>query len=189
MGTEKMMTVRGIYAGIMHPDTGKLFLTRRTKPDSIIPGVSFEGNWELIGGAVMASDEKSVPYNYYFSELCRIAESKTGLVIIGRGIPTMYSVLFKGKDGGYDEASVIPMVSDAQPTFGETIYVSPSELRTLAEEFEPADEKTGKSGKGLLSGYGKRMHCMALAALSRSPNQDFVREAIKTLDEITAAWV
>ncbi len=183
-----MMTVRGIYAGIMHPNTGKLLLMRRVKPTSIIPNVSFRGNWELIGGAVMTSDEKSVPYNYCLGELCRIVEIKTGLVIIGRGMPAMYSVLLKGPNG-YDEASVIPIVSDAQPTFGDTTYVSPSELQTLVEEFEPADEKTGKSGKGLLSGYGKRMHCMALTALSHGPNQDFVREAVRMLDEITTTWM
>ena len=61
-------------------------------------------------------------------------------------------------------------------------------LRTLAEEFEPADERTGKSGKGLLSGYGKRMHCMALAALSHSPNHDFIRQATGMLQEITVTW-
>lgn len=188
METEKMMTARGIYAGIMHPDTGKLLLTRRTKPNSIIPDVSFRGNWEVIGGAVMASDEKSVPYNYYLGELCRIVETKTGIVMAIRGLPAMHSVLFKGP-AGYDEASVIPIVSDVQPTIGDTLYVSPYELRSLAEEFEPANEKTGKSGKGLLSGYGKRMHCMALAALSHSSNQNFIREAVRILDEITVTWM
>jgi len=188
MGLEKMMTVRGIYAGIMDPGTGKLLLTRRTKTDSIIPGVSFRGNWELPGGAVMASEEKSVPYNYYLTELIRLVREKTGILIVVRGLPTMYSVLFKGKDGGYDEASVIPFISFAKSTIGDTIYVSPYELRTFAEEFEPAEEKTGKSGKGLLSGTGKRMHCMALAALTHSPNQDFIRQAAGMLQMITETW-
>jgi len=187
MGTEKVMVTRGVYAGVFDPDTGKLLLMRRTKTDSIIPGVSFQGNWELPGGAVMASDEKSVPYNYYLWDLMRLLKEKTGIVIVVRGLPAMYSVLFKGP-AGYDEASVIPLISSGKPTVGDTIYVSPYELRTLAEEFEPADEKTGKSGKGLLSGYGKRMHCMALAALSHSPNHDFIRQATGMLQEITVTW-
>ena len=184
-----MATARGIYAGIIDPDTGKLFLTRRTKTTSIIEGVSFRGNWELPGGAVMASDEKSVPYNYYLAELMRLVREKTGIPITVRGLPAMYSVLFKGKDGGYDEASVIPLVSSVKPTIGEMIYVSPYELRALAEEFEPADEKTGKSGKGLLGGYGKRMHCMGSCTLLHSPNQDFIRQATGMLETITETWL
>lgn len=188
MGTEKVMPTRGIYAGVMDPDTGKLLLMRRTKTTSIIPGVSFRGNWELPGGAVMASDEKSVPYDYHLKELTRLLQEKTGILSVVRGLPFMYSVFFKGP-AGYDEASVIPLTLSEKPTIGDTIYVSPYELRALAEDFEPADEKTGKSGKGILSGKGKRMHCMALAALSHSPNQDFVRQAMSMLQMITETWL
>jgi hypothetical protein len=183
----KMTTVRSIYAGILHPKSGKIVLTRRTKPTSIIPGVSFRGNWELIGGAVMATNKKSVPYNYYLSELRRLIEEKTGIVMVVQGLPMMYSVLFKGV-AGYDEASVVPIVRDIEPTIGEIYWVSPQELRVLADEFEPADEDKGKSGKGLLSGYGKRMHCMALAALSHSPNYNFKIEAMRILQEIIESW-
>lgn len=188
MATEKVMTTRGIYAGVINPKTGKLLLTRRTKTDSIIPGVSFHGNWELPGGAVMASDQESVPYNYYLWDLIRLLREKAGIHIVIRGLPAMYSVLFKGKDGKYDEASVIALVSPVEPTIGDGIFVSPYDLQALAEEFEPADEKTGKSGKGLLSGMGKRMHCMALVALSHSPNQMFIQEATRMLYEITVTW-
>jgi len=187
MSIEKMATVRSIYAGILHPKSGKLLLTRRTGSTSIIPNVSFRGNWELIGGAVMASDKKSVPYNYYLSELCRLMEAKAGIVMVIRGLPVMHSVLFKGPDG-YDEASVIPVVQDTTSTIGETQWVSPRKLRALADEFEPADEGKGKSGKGLVSGYGKRMHCMGLCALSHSPNYDYRVEALRTLQKITASW-
>ncbi|MDO8559369.1 MAG: hypothetical protein Q7R84_03485 [bacterium] len=187
MGTEKVTVTRGIYAGVLDSDTGKLLLMRRTKTDSIIPGVSFKGNRELPGGAIMASNDNIVPYNYYLQDLVRLLKEKTGIVIVVRGLPVMYSVFLKGP-AGYDEASVIPLVSYDKPTIGDTIYVSPYELRTLTEEFEPADEKTGKSGKGLLSGYGKRMHCMALLALSHSPNRDFVRQAMGMLDNITVNW-
>ena len=186
MKTEKMKTVKGIYAGILHPESGKLLLTRRTGSTSIVPGVSFRGNWELIGGAIMASNEKSVPYNYYLDELYRIMEAKAGIVVHrqAKGLPAMHSVLFKGPAGGYDEASVIPMVYDAEPTIGEALWVTPIELQTLANEFEPADEETGKSGKGLVSGYGKRMYCMGLCALSHSPNHNHCISALIMLSEI-----
>lgn len=184
MGTEKVMPARSFYEGILHPESGKLLVYRRTSITSIIPNVSFRGNWELIGGAVMTSDAESVSYHYYLGELCRHLEEKTGIVMAIRGLPVMHTLLFKGKDGKYDESSVIPMVQDVTPTKGETLWVSPYELRTLADEFEPADEKTGKSGKGLVSGYGKRMHCMGLCALTHSPNYDFSVEAIRMLQEI-----
>jgi hypothetical protein len=187
MEKEKMATAWGIYAGFLHPESGKLALTRRNTPDSIIPGKSFRGNWELIGGAVMVSDEESIPYNYYSRELTRLIEKKIGIVLEIPGLPMMYSTLFKGP-AGYDEASVVPMVRDIEPTIGEIYWVSPQELQVLAEEFEPADESKGKSGKGLLSGYGKRMHCMALIALSHSPNHNFQTEALRMLREITANW-
>jgi len=133
MGTEKLVAARGIYAGISHLENGKLLLIRRTNPTSIIPGVSFKGNWELPGGAVMASEAKSVPYNYYLDELCRHLKEKTGIVMPMGGLPAMHSVFFKGP-AGYDEASVIPMICDVKPTIGETLWVSPCELRVLADE-------------------------------------------------------
>ncbi|MCX6760951.1 MAG: hypothetical protein NTZ84_02535 [Candidatus Nealsonbacteria bacterium] len=187
MGKEKATVSRGIYAGIMDPDTGKILLTRRIKSDSIIPGISFKGNWEIPGGAIMGSDDPSVPYNYYLKELTRVVQEKTGASIVLRGLPVMHSVFFKGP-AGYDEASVVPVTAFIRPTVGETIYVSPDELMALAEEFEPANEKTGRSGKGLLSGKGKRMHCMALAALIRSPNQIYAAQATIMLKAITWTW-
>lgn len=187
MGTDKMTVARGFYAGVMQPDTGKLLLVRRTKTDSIVPGVSFRGNLELPGGAVMASPDPSVSYNYYLRDLMRLLHEKTGILIIIRGLPAMYSVLFKGSNG-YDEASVVPLVSSVKPSVGDTAFVSPYELRVLAEEYRPADEAKGISGEGLLSGYGKRMHCMALAALTHSPKQEFVREAVSALSELTVSW-
>lgn len=187
MGNEKMVTIRGFYAGVMQPDTGKLLLIRRTKTDSIIPGTSFRGNWELPGGAVMASSDPSVSYNYYVRDLTRLLHEKTGILIIIRGLPKMYSVLFKGPNG-YDEASVIPLVAAVKPTIGDTTFVSPYELQVLAKEYQQADEAKGISGEGLLSGYGKRMHCMALAALCHSPKQDFIREAVSVLSDITMSW-
>lgn len=187
MEKEKIAVVRSIYAGFLHPKSGKVSVARRKKPESIIPGVSFRGNWELIGGAIMATDKEKISYNYYLDELCRLIKVKAGIVITLQGLPMMYSVLRKGPDG-YDEASVIPIVQDVKPTIGETQWVSPQELLDLAKEFEPADESIGKPGKGLLSGYGKRMHCMALTTLSHSPNYKYKVEALAMLREITVNW-
>lgn len=183
----KISTARSMYAAIMDMDTGKLLLTRRTKTSSIIKGVSFFGCWELPGGAIMTSDEATIPYNYYFQELARIVEKNTGIRVPMVTMPRMYSLPFIGKDG-YDEASVVYFSTDMKPTKGDSIYVSPEELLALAREFEAADEKTAKSGKGLLSGYGKRQYCLSLAALQHSFNQQYADQATKMLEEVTSSW-
>jgi hypothetical protein len=184
---EKISTNLGIYLGILHPFTGKLLLIRRTGSKSIIPNVSFKGNWELPGGAVMATDAPAIPYNYYLKELSRLLKEKTGMEIELLGLQRMYSVMFKGP-AGYDYASVIPLITDAPVTVGEGKWVSPKELAVLAEEFEPADEKIEKSGKGLVSGTGKRMDCMAIAALKWSPNDGYADEATQMLDALIETW-
>lgn len=188
MPQEKVRTTRGIYAGVLDPRNGKLLLIRRMKKDSIIPGQSFFGNWELPGGAVMTTDV-IFPYNWYLKELHRLVQEKAGITIAIHGLPPMYSVMFKDpRNGDYDEASVIPFVFRDAPT-SDHIYVSPTELDALAEEFKPANEAKGISGTGLLSGRGKRQHCMALAALCKSPNIEFADLAERMLRRITDLWV
>lgn len=184
---EKVSTNLGIYLGILHPHTGKLLLIRRTGSKSIIPNVSFKGNWELPGGAVMVTDASAIPYNYYFKELSRLLREKTGMEIELLGLRRMYSVMFKGS-AGYDHASVVPLITEAPVTVGEWKWVSPKELAVLAEEFKPADEKIGRSGEGLVSGTGKRMHCMALAALGESPSGDYAEEAARMLNVFVETW-
>lgn len=179
---EKVKTTVGVYAGILRLSDGKLLLRRRTEIPSIIPGKSFKGNWELPGGGVMETEK--VPYCHLTNELKREVEEETGISIEVNPMPPMYSVLFKGPEG-YDLALVTPIKTSLEPTKGETIWVSTEELNKLAREFEPADKKTGKDGKGIVSGFGKRMHCMALKALSTSYEAKLAEE---TLLEIQKTW-
>ena len=186
VGKEKVCATLGIYFGMLHPNTGKLLLIRRTSSNSIVPGTSFKGNWELPGGAVMKNDSQ-IHYNYYFKELSRILKEKTGIDNRLCGLQSMDSVMLKSA-AGYDYASVVVVICDESVTIGEQVWVSPKELAVLAENFIPANVKTGESGVGLLSGIGKRMHCMALSALKKSPCEAYASEAEKMLDEITKTW-
>lgn len=186
---EKMKTAVGVFAGLLKQESGKnagkLLLRRRTEIPSIIPGKSFKGNWELPGGGVMEAEK--VPYCHLVNELKREVEEETGIPIAIDPMPPMYPVLFKGPEG-YDLALVTPIETSLESTKGETIWVNVEELNKLAREFEPADKKTGKDGKGLLGGYGKRMHCMALRALYFSPNPTYSEDAGVMLIEIQKGW-
>ena len=176
----------GVYAGILNPKKeGKLLLRRRVEEDSILPGKSFKGNWELPGGGVMETEKPG--YDWPIRELRREVEDEVGISIQVDPMPPMYPVFFKGPIG-YDLAQVTPIITEAEPTRGETIYVSPPELERLAEEFVPANKEKGIDGKGIVSGKGKRMHCMALAALSHSPNPEFAKQAQEMLAEIQKGW-
>lgn len=182
----------GMFAGILNPEkSGKLLLRRRTEIDSIIPGKSFKGNWELPGGGVMEGQLKDkVSYDWPIKELVRQVEREVGISLVDPNpMPSVYLTFFKLPKGGYDLAGVVPIVAPYDDsTKGETIYVSPEELEKLAREFVPADKKQGKDGKGIVSGYGKRMHCMALAALCNSPNPEYAEQAQKMLREIQKGW-
>jgi len=180
----------GVYAGIMDTEEGKLMLRRRAEEHSIVPGKSFKGNWELPGGAVIDSSQPVISYNYYLGDLRANVAKRTGILLSTSelsGLPPMYLVLFKGP-AGYDLAGVTPIIIKKEPAVKNVIYVSPEELAKLAKEFVVADEKTGKDGVGLLSGEGRRMHCMALAALCHSPNPAYAKEAAEMLQEITQKW-
>jgi 8-oxo-dGTP pyrophosphatase MutT (NUDIX family) len=191
---ERIKTTVGVYAGILRWSDGKLLLRKRTEIPSDIPGKSFRGNWELPGGGV--EEAETVPYHHLAVELLREIEEEVGIPIqLGiphassiSPMPPMHAVLFKGP-GGYDLAMVTPIVTSLEPTKGETVWVSIMELEQLAKEFEPADKKTGKDGKGLLGGYGKRMHCMALKALCSSPRAFFRTEAERMLLAIQKPWL
>lgn len=185
---EKAKMVMGVYAGIMNPEEdGKLLLRRRVEEHSIIPGKSFKGNWELPGGAVLESPDDSIFYNHYLADLLKNVKERTGISLNPTVLPPMHLVMLKGA-AGYDLAAVAISFSIEEPSVKDTIYVSPEELAQLANEFVAADPKTGKDGVGLLSGYGKRMHCMALTALCQGPNREYVKEAVEMLGEITSLW-
>jgi len=182
---EKISTTVGVFAGILDQTSGKLLLRRRVEEDSIIPGKSFRGNWELPGGGVM--DMEKIPYNHLLNELVREVDEEVGVPISVDPMAPLYAVFFKGP-AGYDLAVVTPVVTSSSPTKGETIWVSPDELEKLAKDFAPADKKKGIDGKGIVSGYGKRMHFMALKALSVSPNVTYAEKARAMLAEIQKGW-
>jgi len=181
----KVSTTVGVFAGILDQVTGKLLLRRRVEENSIIPGKSFKGNWELPGGGVMEAEK--IPYNHLPKELAREVDEEVGITISIDPMPPFYAIPFKGP-AGYDLAMVTPITASASPTKGETIWVSPNELEELAKDFAPADRNRGIDGKGIVSGYGKRMHCMTLKALSYSPNATYAEEARTILTGIQQSW-
>lgn len=182
---EKISTTVGVFAGILDQATGKLLLRRRVEEDSIIPGKSFKGNWELPGGGVM--DMEKIPYGHLLNELAREVDEEVGVSVSPDPMAPLYAVLFKGPKG-YDLAVVTPVITSASPAKGDTVWVSPAELENLAKEFVPANKDKGIDGKGIVSGHGKRMHCMALKALSFSPNIAYAEEAKAMLAEIQKGW-
>ena len=187
----------GTYIGFLNPNKeGRLLLRRRIEEDSIIPDpndpsktISFRGNWESPGGAVEETSEEKVSYDYPIKEAVREAAEEVGISVPLSGMPPVYLVFFKGPKG-YDLAGITPAITTEEPTKGETMWVSPSELNVLAEEFisETDAKKQGREAKGLLSGKGKRQHCMALAALCHSPNPEYAKQAKEMLSEIQKGW-
>jgi len=152
-------------------------LRRRKREGSEAPCL-YEGDWELPGGTMeeeniwRARNEKIIG-----EELAREVEEETGLLIQVPPIPTMHPVLYIDKEKRIvDFAFIIPVgVINQRPTKGENIYVSPKELKELAERPE---------GERLVSGWGKRMCKMALIAFTYSPNPQYREEAKRMLLEI-----
>lgn len=189
----KLVTTVGAYIGLLNPEhEGRLLLRRRVEEGSILPGQSFKGNWELPGGGVRETEKPG--YDYLLQEAVREFEEEVGIALaltlaIDEAFP-MYPALFKGPQG-YDLAGVIPVVAQLEPTIGETLWVSPEELSELARIFVSATEakKQGLAeAQGIVSGWGKRMHWMALCALTHSPNLDFTRQAANTIAKIQETW-
>ena len=179
----KIVATLSIYVGFIN-EVGKLLLVKRTSDESVVPGVSFRGNWELPGGSV--EDADSLSYDYHIRTGIAKAEEKVGIHLDFTQAPRMYTFLFKGA-AGCDLCAVIPVVSHKLPNKGETLYVSPLELKGLAVQFVSATdaEKQGLSeGQGLISGWGKRMCCMSLNVLTHSPDTLFASEAHQLLSEI-----
>ena len=182
----------GAYVGCINAKTGKLLLVRRTERGSLT-GESFLGNWELPGGGV--EEAESVPYDHLLYEALRELREETGI----DEVPDLdlsypfYPVLFRSRDGEYDLAGVFPLLTGEEPTKGVTRWVSTEELNQLAREFlSPKDAKAQglAEARGLLSGWGKRMHVMTLCALVKSVDYGITRfdiEAGGTLVEIFGA--
>ena len=177
---EKIKATVGVFAGIINEE-GKFLLRRRTEISSIIPGKSFKGCWELPGGGVMVAE--NMPYSHLVNELKREVDEEVGIEIEPDSMPPMYPVFF-GK--AQDLALVVPVETSLEPTKEETKWVSLDELNELAREYKPANKETGEDGQGIVGGYGKRMHCLSLRALSFS--HEYGKKAEEALIEIQKNW-
>jgi len=190
----KLKTTVGVTAGIFNEE-GKLLLRRRVEHDSIT-GIDYSGCWELPVVAVQETEAESISYNYLCQELVRGVKEEVGIEVSVDLMPAFYPVMFKGPQG-YDLA-MITLVQKKDwksvlPLRGEKILVSVQELNDLAKEYIPAKkDKDGcivEPGRGLLSGFGKRQHCMALKAFEfASPSHLNRKLAKSTLKEIQKGW-
>lgn len=178
----KVKATIGVFGGIINKE-GKLLLRKRTETSSIIPGKSFEGNWELPGGGVDVKDNMS--YSHLVESLKREIYEELGIELSIDLMPAMYPVFY----GKLQDLAMVVLITNmpSEPKKGNWQFVSLEELNTLAKEFKPANKETGEDGQGLVSGYGKRMHCMALKTLALKSQRDD-REVIKTLSEIQKGW-
>lgn len=165
----------GVFAGIFNKE-GKLLLRRRPA------GSSFAGEWELPGGGVDADNaSKALDERIVIQELAREVKEEVGISMpLPLPMVAMYPTVLKG--GGDWAFAVLISVLDKKPSKGETRYVSPQELRELAEDPE---------GNRVLSGWGKRMCrlCLRLLASRDSPNREYAKEAGKMLTEIMEGWI
>jgi 8-oxo-dGTP pyrophosphatase MutT (NUDIX family) len=174
-----MEVTLSVFAGIFNEE-GKLLLRRRRKESNEIP-CPYEGDWELPGGTI---EEKTVwkikNERIFGKELAREVMEETGLSIKISVMPILHSAVYVDREKGkVDCAFLIPIgIVREKPTKGENIYVTPKELKKLAEK---------PVGEQLVSGWGKRMCRMALMAFQYSPNPMYRREAKKLLTEIYQA--
>lgn len=173
-----------VYAAMFFPDSakfksdcGKLILHRRPA------GVSFPGDLELPGGGISAeANEQADDERIIGKELNHIISEKIkfSFEIEIEHMPPMHAAVLKG---GSDWAFVVPVITNSLSVaiFGMTniMLVSPQELLALAN---------GPEGNRLLSGYGKRMHRLALAAFKYSPNKGYAEEAKKMHKKIHDLW-
>jgi len=166
----------GVFAGIFNEE-GKLLLRRRRKESTEIP-CPYEGDWELPGGTI---DEENVwkikDERIFGKELAREVMEETGLSIETSVMPILHPAVYVDKERGkMDCAFLIPIgIIREKPIRGENIYVTPKQLKELAEK---------PLGDQLVSGWGKRMCRMALMAFQYSPNPKYKREAKKLLTAI-----
>lgn len=193
----KLKTTVGVAAGIFNSE-GKLLLRRRVEHDSIT-GIDYYGCYELPVVAVLETEQESIPYDYLCQELMRGVREELGVIISVDPMPAFYPVMFKGPQG-YDLAMItlilpkdVAVATPGEDIKGEIIFVLPQELNDLARKYVPAKkDKEGiiiEPGKGLLSGFGKRQHCMAMKAFSIACiNRTYQGEAESTLKKIQESW-
>jgi len=163
----------GVFAGIFSKD-GKLLVKRITSG-------RFVGEYDLPGGGIAAVNaSKARDERVIGEELRREVEGETGVEIpTPQPMPAMYPAVIAG--GGDWAFTILIGVAEQSPTKGEWKYVSPQELRELAD---------GPEGNRLLSGPGKRMHrlCLRLMASRDNPNPEYRKQAGAMLAEIQRKW-
>jgi len=176
----------GIFAGLL-TSKGKIRLQRRIEKDSIIPGKSYEGDYELPGGRVEEKDlKKALNLETLKNELILRVEKDLGIAIRPCILPSVYLTIFEDPSKGIcDWAFMVPIPpppfywNENAPTKRTTFDVSPQELYELARR---------PKGEQLLSGWGKRMCRMSLGALLDSPNKEFGLQAQRYLNGIKPDW-
>jgi len=176
----------GVFAGLLTSD-GKIRLQRRIEKDSLIPGKTFEGDYELPGGRVGEKDlKKALTLEVLQRELVLRVKSDLGITIITHPNPPLYlAVLEDAARGICDWAFAMPVPpppaywDENAPTTRKTIDVSPFELYELAQQ---------PKGQQLLSGWGKRMCRMGLAAFLCSQNVAYCSEAKEYLYQVKPDW-
>ena len=174
------MTV-GVSIALFNPHENDKLLVRRR-----VEELTFRGNWDLPGGGVEEAGEPN--YDHLVAEGFRELEEEVGIkVLVFSGYAySMYAAFLKGQKAN-DLALVIPCVSYDYPTRGETRWVSVEELNALAREFMPFDEAKRQEARGLVSGWGKRMHRLALSAFVSMSNGPYLDAAVRTLHQINTA--
>lgn len=181
---EKFIPIIGVFAGILNED-GELLLRRRTLPEeqrSEISGKTVKRDWELPGGAVEESEMLCAGNEEGLSwALKREVKEELGLEIkLSLPLQTFPVVLSKEIAGKIvnDIALLIVVKPDqweGEPK-GEIEWVSALGLNHIA--------RYGLYGGKLVSGWGKRMHRMALIALFHSSNPKYQSKAQATLATI-----
>ena len=198
---EKATMPVGVFAGIICTEPGenfgKLLLYRRTATTSILTDpeskepISFRGNFELPGKAVLKTAAAKYGYNHLVLSLQESVLERAGIRILLPKMPAFQAVFF-GDEKTLDLA-MVTVDFEPRPRFTFTegrdvLWVNTAELHELARIFKKADEKKGISGEGLVSGLNKRMHCLALAALMQSPDIKYANQAAGELMVIQAKW-
>ncbi|MDO8424627.1 MAG: NUDIX hydrolase [bacterium] len=176
----------GVFAGLL-TEEGKVRLQRRIEKDSIIPGKSYEGDWELPGGRVQEKDIKKVlTRSVLEGELIQRVKAELGINIMMVPNSPLYLAIFEDPGKEICDWAFMITVPPGVPYWDErarvqrtTIDVGPKELRELASK---------PKGEQLLSGWGKRMCRMSLGALLNSENPDYRNFTHDYLDEINPNW-
>ncbi len=182
---KKKITV-GAFFGLITKE-GKLRLQRRIEKGSrVLPGISFQGDFELTGGGVKEKDlSKVLTFSSLFMEAVRETIEELGIIVLPpqQPFPLYRAVFVNTARDTEDWAFMIPVLSEywneTAKMKRETIDVNPDELRELANR---------PKGEQLLSGWGKRMCRMSLGAFYSSFNLVYRTRAEQMLGEVKPDW-